>query len=346
MDQPAWRQLKRRLRTLGSRAASALRGKNTAPPTQSPGTSPPGREQVFVYRMRIQDHRGVPGTLRSLAPSGKLWQPMIDPSGSRVAYWGTDYSEPGQHLFLSELDGSSTTKLTRGASVNGHPCWQADGSRLAYFSTDGVSSAREWQQSKQFDVNRPSSNIFILKLGQDQRERVTEGNFVDERPTLSPDGNAVVFVSNRSGALQLWSVQCGGDGLRQLTSGTRLDYRPVFSPTGDRIAYFSDNGDGVHRLAVVDWPQGTPRQPKLKRRFDWIHGPFWSSDGRRLLVHGKAKRDRRPRLWIVDGDTGTCTRLELPGVESCSHGTWDRDERWLCFDSREDYRHLAGDIGT
>jgi hypothetical protein len=48
----------------------------------------------------------------------------------------------------------------------------------------------------------------------------------DQMPSWSPDGKKIVFVSERSGAPNLWIMNADGSGPRQLTAGGSFDYYP------------------------------------------------------------------------------------------------------------------------
>lgn len=59
----------------------------------------------------------------------------------------------------------------------------------------------------------------------------------DVNPRWSPDGTRLVFVSDRSGAKQLWVIAAGGGEARALTSGKLSPAEPVWSPDGRSIAF-------------------------------------------------------------------------------------------------------------
>ena len=60
----------------------------------------------------------------------------------------------------------------------------------------------------------------------------------DGWPFWSPDGNLIVFTSERAGSADLWVVNADGTNLRQLTSDPDADERqPWWSPDGRRIVY-------------------------------------------------------------------------------------------------------------
>jgi TolB protein len=67
---------------------------------------------------------------------------------------------------------------------------------------------------------------------------VSDHEGVDGWPAWSPDGQRLVFASERAGSSDLWIVDADGSNLEQLTRDPDRDERqPWWSPDGTRIAY-------------------------------------------------------------------------------------------------------------
>ena len=290
---------------------------------------------VHVYAMRLEQGSGVADTLVRLSPDGgDFSQATIDPGGGHVAYWGKHRDLAGHRIWVTGIREHSCRALTRGPGVFGHPAWFPNGRSLVYFASK---DAADWRAEAQFNIRRPTANLYRHCLTSGKVQQLTEGAWVDERPAVTPDGRAVVFVSNRSGTgLNLWALDLESGAVRQLTEGSPLDYRPVISPDGQKIAYFTSNETGKHVLAMISLPQAKPLPLALRQDFAWLHGPWWSADSRHLIAHGLVAGEARPALWRLDSQEGRCRRLTLPGVQESSHGSVDRAETWLAFDSRQD----------
>ena len=58
------------------------------------------------------------------------------------------------------------------------------------------------------DARSPRENLKELRIGggADAPHSLTLGNSTDRQPAYSPDGQDVVFSSNRGGNLDLWSI--------------------------------------------------------------------------------------------------------------------------------------------
>ena len=91
----------------------------------------------------------------------------------------------------------------------------------------------------------------------------------------------VAFVSQRSGAPELYVSDYDGFNTRMLTRDGARKYSPNWSPDGTRIAYTSYR-DGPHELYILDLRTGeTTKIPFTGRT---VLSPRWSPDGRHLIV--------------------------------------------------------------
>src|SRR5512137_2057789 len=91
--------------------------------------------QCCIATVRLNGTIAVPGTMTILSPDGYFIQPMINPQGDQVVFWGRQRGEVGFNIWRYDLNGSGLKKLTDDRVVTGHPFWSADGQRLVYFST-------------------------------------------------------------------------------------------------------------------------------------------------------------------------------------------------------------------
>jgi Tol biopolymer transport system component len=99
------------------------------------------------------------------------------------------------------------------------------------------------------------------------------------RPAWSPDGQRVVFQSNRDGPYHIYLMNADGSNVQQLSSGDQDDRHPAWSPDGKRIAV--DSGDALHReIWVIDLASRARTQ--VTRLGAIASFPSWSPDGRRL----------------------------------------------------------------
>src|SRR6185436_6056816 len=67
-------------------------------------------------------------------------------------------------------------------------------------------------------------DLYTLPIGGGSATRITSGPSWDSHPRFAPDGKSIVFVSDRTGAENVWLADLDGRNARQLTRGDRAWY--------------------------------------------------------------------------------------------------------------------------
>src|SRR5262245_39234674 len=78
---------------------------------------------------------------------------------------------------------------------------------------------------------------------QDKWVRLTNHTAEDFHPSYSPNGQRVLFDSNREGHHEVYTIKVDGTDLQRLTQGSIDNDHPRWSPNGSKILFESDNGN-------------------------------------------------------------------------------------------------------
>jgi len=147
----------------------------------------------------------------------------------------------------------------------------------------------------------------------------------DLKPSWSPDGRQIAFVSDRDdGNPEVYVMKGSGRDQRRLTrtkhGGSSMS--PAWSPDGRRIAFASDG------ICVVNVDGSGLR--KLTR--DWDETPAWSPDGRRIAF--TSRRDGNYEVYLMNADGTGQQNLTRNAADDHVHvGAWSPDGRRLVFHS-------------
>ena len=153
------------------------------------------------------------------------------------------------------------------------------------------------------------------------------------RPTWSPDGKSIAFVSNMSGRNNLWLVPAEGGWPVQLTVSDQLQSSPAWSPDGKWIAYQSDyDGDELWDIFLVSPKTGKVVNVTSTREIAEMD-PTWSPDGRYLAYEVKPKTSAAYEIDIYDTlmhevkhiTTGT------PQDKGNSNPVWSKDGKYIVY---------------
>lgn len=162
-------------------------------------------------------------------------------------------------------------------------------------------------------------------LAAESTEPVPLSRVVDYEPTWSPDGNRIAFVSNRNGALKVYTMRADGTELRQLTQGLAEDDAPAWSPDGASIAYVSTR-DGDPEIYVMR-ADGTGNTRLTRDPGVDIH-PQWSPDGQSIIWNSSRNSRNRAEPETIEVFTmradGSDVRQRTRGGIS-TYASWSPD---------------------
>ncbi len=83
--------------------------------------------------------------------------------------------------------------------------------------------------------------------------RLTHNSIMDIRPTVSPDGTRVAFVSTRDGNYEIYVMDIDGSNVRRITHSEERDDYPAWHPNGKQLVTVSER-DGEFDLYLHDVP--------------------------------------------------------------------------------------------
>ena len=132
---------------------------------------------------------------------------------------------------------------------------------------------------------------------------IVETDRLEFEPSVSPDGQSIVYCVEDEGRFELWIASIDGQNPRYLALGRQ----PRFSPNGNEIVYTRTNLEGNKDIWKVDTRTGLPERLTDADEIDMAAD--WSPDGRSIIF--SSERGGRLALWTIPSSGGK--RLKLNG---------------------------------
>ena len=85
----------------------------------------------------------------------------------------------------------------------------------------------------------PDFDIFVADLNGNIIKQLTNEPGYDAEATVSPQGDKIVFTSDRTGDLELYTMNIDGSNVKQITFGLGYDGGAFFSPDGTKLIFRS-----------------------------------------------------------------------------------------------------------
>ena len=202
---------------------------------------------------------------------------------------------------------------------------------------DAKALSSAWHEFIRGAVERPQSGP-----PETSAATVFSGKSADSRlsvgPTLSPDGEAIAFFSDRSqhsidmvvadtrtGAVRRRVVKTEGNA--HFDSLQFIESAGAWSPDGRLLAMAALSG-GAPVLTILNAASGSVERELPIRDADQVFNPTWSPDGRRIAF--SALHNGFGDLEVIDLETATVRSLTSDAFADL-HPAWSPDGRTIAF---------------
>lgn len=196
-----------------------------------------------------------------------------------------------------------------------------------------------------------SYDIFVADLDGNITAQLTNEKGYDAEPTVSPQGDKIVFTSDRSGDLELYTMDLDGSNVKQITFELGYDGGAFFSPDGSQIIFRSSRPKTDEEikeykdLLAVGLVQPTEmelyicnadgsdlRQLTNLGNANW--SPFFFPDGKRVLFSSnfEAERGFPFNLYMINTD-GTGLKRVTAGETFDAFPVFSNNGKYLAFSS-------------
>ena len=166
------------------------------------------------------------------------------------------------------------------------------------------------------------SDIYVIDFSRLSIIPVVKSPGLDEYPRWSPDGQKLVFHSDRSGNFEIYCVNADGSGLSQLTNSPESDKDPDWSADGKQIVFQSSLGVRGSKLFVMnaDGSALEPLEIERRRMSSLNTAPRWSPRGDEIIY---ATNEDWPGWDIAIYELGSKKRRFLTkGYQSFTRPSW------------------------
>lgn len=248
-------------------------------PTQIVFTSDrSGVEQVYIMKANGDD-------VRLVSAGGQARYASMSSAGTKIAY--AKLVNGVWRVFLNNHEGTNEQlREIEGERQDQHsPNYNRAGSRLILVV--GLGNLQE---------------IWRMASSGSDPERLTDNKFADTMPAFV--GSDIVFVSNRTGNNDIFTMRGDGSSQTQLTTDGGDDIMPSAKPDGSLII-FSSNRTGTYQLYTMreDGTELTQLTSSVGNKF----GGSFSLNGSKIFFYGDATGNME--IYSIDANGANETNL-------------------------------------
>ena len=194
-------------------------------------------------------------------------------------------------------------------------------------------------------------DIFVANMNGDILQQLTKEPGYDAEATVSPQGDKIVFTSDRTGDLELYTMEIDGSNVNQVTFGLGYDGGAFFSPDGTKLIFRSSRpksdeeikaykdllAEGLVEPTEMELYICNSDGSNLKKltnlgNANW--SPFFHPSGEKILFSSnfEAERGFPFNLYMIDLDGKNLKRI-THGETFDAFPVFSNDGKWLAFSS-------------
>jgi TolB protein len=214
--------------------------------------------------------------------------PRYSPDGKSIAYIAynenakqNDIFGKSAQVYIMDLKSRSRKHMINKALMqqlikrnNGNPVQMTYAPR---FSKDNMKAVLAI-------IIKGKSAIYTIDLTDNKLTQLTEHRCIDTSPCFSPDGNEIVFTSNRDGKEAIFIMNSDGSNQRKISSSQGKYSQPIWSPRGDLIVFTKQ----VHQQFYIGIMKLDGSGEHLITSGNLVEAPSWCRNGRYIAFTRKS----------------------------------------------------------
>jgi DNA-binding winged helix-turn-helix (wHTH) protein/Tol biopolymer transport system component len=182
--------------------------------------------------------------------------------------------------------------------------WTNDG-RIVYSATD--------------DGN---ADIFTISEDGSERKQLTSDASAEISPKLSADGRFLIFMSNRTGQMNVWRSDANGTNTKQLTTNGNVK-DSIISPGGETVFYLVQDAETIIETL---WRVSINGENPIKLTDRNTRSPRISPDGKTIACYILNPETNTMMLALVSAETGEVLKYPAPPQnEDIPFLDWSKD---------------------
>jgi Tol biopolymer transport system component len=173
--------------------------------------------------------------------------------------------------------------------------------------------------------NLSDLNIYRMNMVRQITAAVTRNPANEFSPVWSPDGQHLVYASDRNGPYTIYISDAAGRDEYRLVESEGNQYNPAWSPDGRQIAYINEE-KGYGEIMLYDIASATAQSMTDSSR---THvNPMWSPDGKSITFVSDLDERWNTKIYTVDIVSRVITPIL---VGSATNPIWSPDGRYLLY---------------
>ncbi len=166
-----------------------------------------------------------------------IHNPAWSPSGNEIAFMGIKNGQ--SDIYCYDLENEKLKKITDDIFSNVEPKWSPDGKKLVFASDRGKYIDHVPQHLKPNHIDMKNYDIYEIQADGSGLKRLVSSKYSDTTPSYAPEGDKIVFVSERSGISNIYLKDLQSGKEWPITNVLTGIFQPSWGGNANRLAFVS-----------------------------------------------------------------------------------------------------------
>lgn len=246
----------------------------------------------------------------------KAGEAYFSPDGNTIIFQAVPKGQKYYQIYTMSLKGRKPRMVSTGKGACTCAFFRPDGKKIIFASShedpqidaQAIPGYKREGQKYSWEFT-PYMNIYEANPDGSELKALTSGPDYHAECAYSPDGSHIVFASNSSGSMNLYTMKADGSDVRQITHTTNCyNGGCFFSPDGKQIVFRADRDKPDYLQIYLINVDGTEeKQLTNNDAVNWA--PYWHPNGAVITYTTSLHGHSQYEIYGLNRYTGAVARL-------------------------------------
>ncbi len=246
----------------------------------------------------------------------KAGEAYFSPNGKKIIFQAVPQGQKHYQIFVMNLEDRTFKMVSTGKGACTCPYFRPDGKKIIFASShtsplnnsQNVPGYKRENREYRWEFT-PYMNIYEANLDGTDRVALTQGSAYHAECAYSSDGKSIVFASNESGSMNLYTMKSDGSSVQAITQSKHVyNGGPFFSPNSKKIIFRADY-EKEHFLQIYCINSDSTSLTRLfsNEAVNWA--PYWHPNGKVIVYTTSLHGHMRYEVYAMNVETKKHVRI-------------------------------------
>jgi len=246
----------------------------------------------------------------------KAGESYFSPDGNTLIFQAVPTGQESYQIYTIDLTTNTPHMVSTGKGACTCAFFRPDGKKIIFASSHSApDDTKIHAPGYQRGTNTysweftPYMNIYEANPDGSELKALTTGSAYSAECAYAADGSRIVFASNRSGHMNLYTMRADGSDVQQVTHTTYVyNGGPFFAPDMSKIIYRADPEQPDYlQIYSIDIQTGQHTQLTTNDAVNWA--PYWHPNGEVIIFTTSLHGHHQYELYLLNINTNMLYRL-------------------------------------